>query len=211
MDQSAILTASVPIFLGSVTLSWFMLAKAPKLPRELSRRAETSTIRLRLISAVILRNLRNDLNFALKEHDEGNDPYLTRVDYEVPSQTFRKYRRIMLLEKHARQAPAKVQRRIRIITHIASCLTIISFTTMTLAAFESVIGITPSIIALGACGLVILVGLVLVSIFFVRPYAHVNNSEFRGQEELKSQPAIHYMAEALHVEITTEPRSENWQ
>ncbi len=82
---------------------------------------------------------------------------------------------------------------------------------MTLAAFESDIGITPSIIALGACGLVILVGLVLVSIFFVRPYAHVNNSEFRGQEELKSQPAIHYMAEALHVEITTEPRSENWQ
>lgn len=210
MDQTAILTVSIPLFVGSIALTWFLLTRAPGLPRELSERADESSVRLRLIGSVLLRDLRNDLNVALKEHDEGNDQYLTRVDYQVPSITLRRYRKIMQLERAARNAPRQVQKRLRFAVLIAIILTALFFATSVLAGLESLIGRSPSHYALIASGVTVTAGLILSGFFFVRPYLNVSKSEIRGLQELKAQPGLRIMAEALGVAPDKGLKAEEW-
>lgn len=210
MDQTGALTISVPMFLGSIGLTWFLLARAPELPRELTGRATESTVRLRLVGSALLRDLRNDLNVALRDYDEGNDPYLTRVKYQVPSETLRGYRKIMLLEKAARLAPGQVRKRLRVAVIIAIVLTILFFSASVLAALESFIGLLPCYIILGASSVLVAIGLILSVFFFVVPYSRVSKSELRGQEELKARPGLHSIAEALEVDVDNESEGEDW-
>lgn len=210
MDQTGVLTISIPMFLASIGLTWFLLSRGHGLPRELSARATESTVRLRLVGSALLRDLRNELNVALRDYDEGNDPYLTRVKYQVPAELLRQYRKIMQLEKAARRAPTLVQKRLRIAIFVAIILTILFFAAAVLSAMEPILGLFPCYIALGASTCVVAVGLVLSVFFFVFPYQRVGKSELRGLEELKARPGLHGMAEALEVEVDNEGEGEEW-
>lgn len=210
MDQTGALTITVPLFLGSIALTWFLLARAPRLPRELTTRATAASVRLRLVGSDLLRDLRNELNVALRDYDEGDDPYLTRVDYEVPSAMLRRYRKIMQLEKYARAAPGQVQRRIRLAVWVAVVLTLLFFAASVLASLDSFIGMFPSYWTLAAGAVVVAVGLALGGVFFARPYARVSKAELRGLDELRSRPALRSIAEALDVANEGTDEGEEW-
>ncbi|WP_449407576.1 hypothetical protein [Microbacterium maritypicum] len=210
MDQTGALTITVPLFVGSIALTWFLIARAPSIPRELSSRAAAASVRLRLVGSDLLRDIRNQLNVALRDYDKGDDPYLTRVDYQVPSVLLRKYRKIMQLEKFARAAPGDVQRRIRIAVWVAASLTVLFFGASVLASLEKFIGMLPCHIALIVGAVIVAVGLVLGGVFFLRPYARVNKAEIRGLGELRRRPGLRSMAEALDVGDDTPGEVEEW-
>lgn len=210
MDQTATLTVSIPMFVGSVAVTWFLLTRAPGLPRELDDRATESTVRLRLVGAALLRDLRNDLNVALRDYDKGDDPYLTRVNYQVPSETLRRYRKIMHLEKAARSAPSQVQKRLRVAVYFAISLTVLFFAAAVLAGLEPFIGLVPCYVTLSVAGCLVALGLVLAGFFFVWPYARVSKSELRGLDELRAQPGLRNIAEALEVEVDGDREGNKW-
>lgn len=210
MDQTSILTISVPLFAGSIGLTWFLLARAPRLPRELSNRSKEAAVRLRLASSTLLRDLRSELNIALQDYDRGDDPYLTRVNYQVPSATLKQYRKLMILESAARKAPNQVLRRIRLVTIVSIVLTALFLTTAILASLESFIGLFYSYCSLALSGTVVIAGLILSLIFFARPYMNVSKSEARGLSEISSRPSLRVMAEALGVAPETIDGDDSW-
>lgn len=210
MDQTGALTITVPLFIGSIALTWFLIARAPNIPRELATRATAASVRLRLVGSDLLRDIRNQLNVALRDYDEGDDPYLTRVDYQVPSVLLRRYRKIMQLEKYARAAPGEVQRRIRIAMWVAVALTVLFFGASVLASLETFIGMLPCHITLGVGAVTVAVGLVLGGVFFMRPYTRVSKAELRGLEELRQRPGLRSMAEALEVADEGPEEGDAW-
>lgn len=210
MDQTGVLTVSIPMFVGSIGLTWFLLTRAPRLPKELATRATESTIKLRLVGSALLRDLRNDLNIALRDYDAGNDPYLTRVDYQVPSATLKRYRKIMQLEKAAREAPGQVQRRIRVAIFVSIALTMLFFAAAVLGCLKAAVSLVPSYFALSAAGILVAVGLILSGFFFVKPYVRVSRSELRGLDELRARPGLNWMAEALGVETEEVAKEGEW-
>jgi hypothetical protein len=198
VDQGAILTVALAIFIGGITLAWFLAVKAPTIPRTLERRATDAAVVLVLAAAERLKDLRAELNEALRPHDIGQDPYLLQVKYDAPFPLLREYKQLVTLERVVRRAPAGLQSQIRGAFWLACGLDLVFFVTIVLACLKDLIGLVPAhlTLALGGVGVA---GALVFGFFFIRPHRLVHKGEIRAQAELAAMPAVAVAADALGV------------
>lgn len=212
MNQAAIFTVAGVVFIPAITAWCFLVMKAPKIHEGLEARAKQACAILALAGGDLLRDLRGQLNQTLLPHDTGEDPYMTRIDFSLPTPLLRRYKQIAKVERAAKNAPLRLQRRVMRSAWVAGALTVCLVLSGVLAGCKDWIGIAPAQWAIAVAG-VFLLGALAYAVWFARPYRVVHRAELLASAEALTRPSVSNAARTLGfggVESSAKAVDETW-
>lgn len=195
MKQPEVLNTALVLGVLSVTVFGFLMFRASVMWDVLGKRAIRASTTLQLAAAELLTKIRNDLNEVLRDHDEGRDDYLTRIQYQAPLADVRRYDAFVRAEQSARNAPDLIRSRIGGARVLAGGIFLGLLVSGVLAAFDEYIGLTPAHVALGVAIVILTVG-VFYSFGFIGPYLTVDRAEKLAAQAVRANLALSIAVDA---------------
>lgn len=188
--------------LPGLTVTYFLVTKAPVIHHGLDHRARRACTILSLAAGDLLRDLRNQINSTLHTFDSGEDPYMMRVDFSLPTPLLRRYKQINKLERLARKSPVELQKCVMKSAWSVGAFSLAAIATGALAAAKDWVGLVPAQWALAAAGALLLAALTQGA-WFLRPYRRVHRAELLASAESAQRPSVANAARTLGLEDRT--------